>query len=82
MRPAPLYLTVLACLLAAAGWVFSALLYINTRDHTEDLRTFAVAGCERQNALRNELNVVLHSFGQPPRFDLVDCPAEYERKRN
>ena len=71
--------------LAASGWPLAALLYIDAKRDakrdTEETRRFAIAGCERQNDLRRELNAVLESFDIPPRFPQVDCDAAYRRDR-
>lgn len=60
----------LALVLAAASMALSAFLFSNLHD-------VAVAGCDRQNTLRHELNVTLVTFRQSPRFDRIDCTKAY-----
>jgi hypothetical protein len=76
----------IALVLAASGWPLAAGLFIQAKNDakrdTEEIRKFAVLGCERQNRLRNELNEVLAEFHIPPRFPQVDCDAAYRRDLN
>lgn len=60
-----------ALVLAAASMLLCAVLVAALRDNS-------IAGCERQNNLRHELNVVLQSFEQEPRFKRIDCDQAYE----
>jgi hypothetical protein len=72
----------IALVLAGAAWLFAALLYVDNRHQTEQLRTLSLAGCERQNRLRQELNQVLIGFDQRPAFAQINCPRAYEREQN
>ena len=75
-----------ALVLAASGWPLAALLYTDAKEDakqdTEEIRRFAVLGCERQNDLRSRLDDVLIRFDIPPYFPQVDCDAAYDRDVN
>ena len=79
-------LVAVALVLGASGWPLAALLYIDAKEDarhdTEEIRRFAVLGCERQNDLHSRLDRILIRFDVPPYFPQVDCDAAYDRDVN
>lgn len=71
-------MSAMAVVLSSAAFFAAVVLYLDGREHTENLRVHSIAGCERQNVLRRELNDVLAEFDIAPRFAQVDCMAAYE----
>ena len=75
-----------ALVLAASGWPLAALLYTDAKEDakqdTEEIRRFAVLGCENQNDLRSRMDSILIRFDIPPYFPQVDCDAAYDRDVN
>lgn len=63
-------LAAVALVLASAAIALSAFLFTALRD-------VSVQGCNRQNHLREELNLTLQSFDQKPRFNRIDCKRAY-----